>query len=107
MNRFFIRLSRIAPAIAGKFQVDINYLPCRMFKNISYGQLGITNVKKFKDILGDSFIEGETIKDLVNTSLSFNEEEYKNLVIKQQERIKPYTYKASIENIIKAFSYSK
>src|ERR1035437_3869402 len=41
LHIILVRLSRIAPAIAGKWQVETNYLPCRMFKNISYGQLGI------------------------------------------------------------------
>jgi hypothetical protein len=40
VNVAAIRRSRIAPAIAGRWQVEHNYLPCRMFKNISYGQLG-------------------------------------------------------------------
>ena len=105
LNIFFIRLSRIAPAIAGKFQVDVNYLPCRMFKNISYGQLGITNVRKFKDILGDSFIEGNNITEIIKNSLLLSKKEYMAKVKAQQEIIKNYTYKNSLENIIKAFNY--
>jgi len=103
LNIFLIRRSRIAPAIVGKHQIDVNYLPCRMFKNISYGQLGITNVKKFKDILGDSFVEGVSIKELVENALALSKEEYLAKVKAQQEAIKNYTYKNSIENIIKAF----
>ncbi len=104
LNRFFVRISRIAPAIAGKWQVDVNYLPCRMFKNISYGQLGITNVKKFKDILGDSFIEGNSICEIINNSLSLSKEDYLNKIRLQQEVIKNYTYKNALENIIRALN---
>lgn len=104
LNRFFIRRSRIAPAIAGKYQVEVNYLPCRMFKNISYGQLGITNVKKFKDILGDSFVEGNTIEKLVKNALNLSKEEYITKTKAQQEIIKNYTYKNTLENILKAFN---
>lgn len=104
LNIFLIRKSRLAPAIAGKFQVDVNYLPCRMFKNISYGQLGITNVRKFKDILGDSFIEGNSIEKLINNTLALSEEEYIAKVKAQQKIIKDYTYKNAIENIIKSFN---
>ncbi|MEK7202855.1 MAG: hypothetical protein AAB653_00880 [Patescibacteria group bacterium] len=107
LNIFLIRKSRIAPAIAGKYQVEIDYLPCRMFKNISYGQLGITNVKKFKDILGDSFIEGNTIKELIENALSFSKEEYIAKVKAQQEIIKNYTYKNALENIIKTFNFNE
>lgn len=35
--------SQLAPAIQGKWQVDVGYIPCRIFKNLSYGCLGITN----------------------------------------------------------------
>jgi hypothetical protein len=104
LNIFLVRISRIAPAMAGRYQVEIDYLPCRMFKNISYGQLGITNVKKFKDILGDSFIEGNSIKEIIENALLLSKEEYIAKVKVQQEIIKNYTYKNSIENIIKAFN---
>ncbi len=103
LNIFFIRLSKIAPAIAGRFQVEVNYLPCRMFKNISYGQLGITNVSKFKDILGESFIEGENIKTIIDNALSLSKTEYLAKIKAQQEIIKSYTYKSALENILKAF----
>jgi hypothetical protein len=104
LNIWLIRMSRIAPAIVGKYQAEENYLPCRMFKNISYGQLGITNVKKFKDILGDSFVEGNSIKELIKNALSLSKDEYVEKVIAQQEIIKNYTYKNSLENIIRAFN---
>jgi hypothetical protein len=103
LNTFFIRRSRTAPAIAGQYQVDINYLPCRMFKNISYGQLGITNVKKFSDILGPDYIieNDNSIETIIDKVLKLSPEEYKKIVKEQQEKIKNYTYKESIENIIK------
>lgn len=102
LNVFFIRRSRIAPAIAGQYQIDINYLPCRMFKNISYGQLGITNVQKFLDILGDKFIinEKQNTETVIQKVLNLTKEEYKKEVLLQQEKIKNYTYKESIENIL-------
>jgi hypothetical protein len=104
LNTFFVRISRIAPAIAGKFQVDVNYLPCRMFKNISYGQLGITNVRKFKEILGEYFIDGENMEKILENSISLSKDEYLEKVKGQQKIIEKYTYKNSLENIIKALS---
>jgi hypothetical protein len=103
LNTFFVRLSKIAPAVAGKFQVKVNYLPCRMFKNISYGQLGITNIRRFKDILGESFIEGNTINEIVDNALSLSKEEYLNITKAQQEIIKSYTYKNALNNILRVF----
>jgi hypothetical protein len=38
-----IRSSLLAPAIVGAWQLEHEYVPCRIFKNISYGRLGVTN----------------------------------------------------------------
>lgn len=38
-----IQESWMAPAIVGTWQKEQGYIPCRLFKNISYGQMGITN----------------------------------------------------------------
>lgn len=35
--------SLLAPAIQGEWQCKKGYIPCRIFKNISYGAMGITN----------------------------------------------------------------
>jgi hypothetical protein len=35
--------SYMAPAIQGAWQIEKGYIPCRIFKNISYGTFGITN----------------------------------------------------------------
>jgi len=102
LNIFFIRLSRIAPAVVGDWQAEFDYLPCRMFKNISYGHVGFSNVKKFKDILSGACIEGN-IDEMLEKVLKLNESEYKNLVFRQQELIKNYTYQKALENIFRAF----
>lgn len=39
-----------APAIVGEWQRNVGYIPCRIFKNISYGQMGITNSKEVFDL---------------------------------------------------------
>ena len=44
-HKQLIETSMLAPALQGKSQVDQGYIPCRIFKNISYGQLGVTNSK--------------------------------------------------------------
>lgn len=38
-----IQHSYMAPAIVGTWQQRVGYIPCRIFKNISYGQMGVTN----------------------------------------------------------------
>ena len=51
-----IRQSYMAPAIVGTWQKRVGYLPCRIFKNISYGQLGLTNSSAVKQLLGEYVI---------------------------------------------------
>jgi len=38
-----IQASYVAPALQGAWQVKNGYIPCRIFKNISYGKMGVTN----------------------------------------------------------------
>jgi hypothetical protein len=49
-NIQLIRRSYMAPTIVGTWQKEVGYIPCRIFKNISYGQLGITNSKQVYEL---------------------------------------------------------
>lgn len=99
-NIILVRESRIAPAVAGKRQVMTNYLPCRMFKNISYGQLGFSNVEHFKVLYPDCVIVESDIDLLIDRALSVGEKDYKDLVKIQQEFTKRYTYSQNIKRIL-------
>lgn len=99
-----MRASRIAPAVGGLWQAKVNYLPCRMFKNISYGQLGITNIRRFKDLLGSSFVKGESIEELVDTSLSMSKIQYREQTLAQQEIMKDQTYMQKLLNVFTALN---
>ena len=48
-NVRLIRESYMAPAIVGSGH-PVGYLPCRIFKNISYGQFGVTNSSYVNDL---------------------------------------------------------
>lgn len=50
-HRELILKSYMAPAIVGAWQKEAGYIPCRIFKNISYGQMGITNSYRAYEIL--------------------------------------------------------
>ena len=54
--------SYMAPAIQGEWQCEKGYIPCRIFKNISYGALGITNSK--------------TVWELFNKKIVYNADTY-------------------------------
>lgn len=64
-NRQIVRESMLAPAINGIFQKKTYYIPCRIFKNISYGHFGITN-----NFYVDKIFDGKLIYD-DNTSNLF------------------------------------
>jgi hypothetical protein len=104
-NMAYVRKSKIAPAIAGGWQVENDYLPCRMWKNISYGQLGISNVRKFAAIFGACSVPGVTIEELVDYALTLPERQYRNLIREQQEIVKNHTYLDRLLTIAKAFDF--
>lgn len=102
-NIMLTRDSRIAPAIAGEWQADKGYLPCRMFKNISYGQLGISNVNSFSVILGENLHVTESLEELIHWSLSLTKKEYIDKTRVQQNLIKKHTYLQKLNHIMRTF----
>lgn len=97
-----VRLSRLAPAIAGRWQVENDYLPCRMFKNISYGQLGISNVKWFRKLYRNCSVPGDSIEALVDNALEMSQTDMLELTTLQQSITKSHTYVQKLTNIFKA-----
>lgn len=49
-NCNIIKNSYMAPAIVGKWQREQGYIPCRIFKNISYGAFGATNSEEVQNL---------------------------------------------------------
>jgi len=54
----------IAPAIVTDLQQTIDYIPCRIFKNISYGNFGVTNSRVTQQLFGNKLIFSENKKEL-------------------------------------------
>jgi len=102
----YIRHSLIAPAIAGRWQVENNYLACRMWKNISYGQLGVSNVQKFDDVFNGCTVKGGSIEEIIDNTLSLPFDRYRDMIYEQQEIVREHhTYVNRLLNIIKAFEF--
>jgi hypothetical protein len=99
-NVQLVRAGRIAPAFAGRWQTEHSYLPCRAFKNVSYGQLGITNVFLLAHRL--SFPVG-SLEEQLDWALSLKRNDYLELVREQQRFVSNYTYRDSIQAIGRAF----
>lgn len=96
-----VREARLAPAIAGGWQVEHGYLPCRLFKNVSYGTLGFTNVETARFLLGE--LAGGSIETLIPAVVKLRKGEYEELVREQQRKVSNYTYRQSLEAISRAF----
>ena len=82
-NMQLIQESIIAPALQTQWQKDNHYIPCRIFKNISYGKMGITNNKTVYELFDKKIIYSDNIEELVDKSLEFNKREDKLLIIKE------------------------
>jgi hypothetical protein len=82
-NMRLIQESIIAPALQTQWQIDNNYIPCRIFKNISYGKMGITNNPKVYELFDKKIIYSNSIDELVKKGLEFNNRKDKNERIKE------------------------
>lgn len=58
-NIELIRKSFMAPTIVGHWQHDVGFVPCRLMKNTSYGQLPVTNLGQAKEIFGDLVVQND------------------------------------------------
>jgi hypothetical protein len=77
-----------------------------MFKNISYGQVGISNVPKFSELYRDCTIPGRSISELIDNALSLPKEDVIELVKAQQKITRQHTYVHKIRNIFRAVTES-
>jgi hypothetical protein len=102
-NRAKIRESYLAPAIVGTWQKEKGYVPCRIFKNISYGQIGLTNSKATKIVLGDHVIYTPNEYELFSLGKeAIMASDYKEKLIAAMNFIKEnHTYINRINTILK------
>lgn len=73
-NRRMVNDSFLSPSIQGPWQVNQGYIPCRIFKNISYGHMGYTNSPAVNNIFSGELIFARDTKDLFYSSLEFKED---------------------------------
>ena len=70
-NMKLIQESIIAPALQTQWQIDNGYIPCRIFKNISYGKMGITNNRSVNELFDGKLIYSDNIAELTKRGLAF------------------------------------
>lgn len=101
-NAHVVRHARLAPAFTGAWQIENDYLPCRVFKNVSYGALALTQVPKFRELFGDAFTSFGSVGQIITDALDLDEQTYLDLVTAQQDVVKRYTYRESLASIERA-----
>lgn len=103
LNNKYISESIIAPAIQTKWQVDNGYIPCRIFKNISYGKMGITNNITVYNLFENKIIYNSDIEKSLKLGLYFEKmNNKKEIIIPLMEYVRDYhTYINRINLILK------
>jgi len=67
-----IKQSCVAPDVRLKHHVNVGYIPCRVFKNISHGKVPATNSKYIRDFFGEGLLPyTESIENLVDCNMQF------------------------------------
>jgi len=88
-NYDLVRSSKLAPTIQGEWQVTNQYVTCRIFKNISYGNLGITNSKTVDGIFDGQIIYAPDSIDLFNKSIeAANSDSVNENILSAMEEVK-------------------
>lgn len=91
----------LAPTIVGNWQKHHGYIPCRIFKNISYGQPGITNSKEAYLILNKTILYHPNTKKLASKALKYREKIKIKEIKKQMEIVRDHhTYLNRINTLL-------
>ena len=95
--------SIISPALQDNYQISTNYIPCRIFKNISYGKMGITNNPKVNELFDNMLIFDNNLLELLKKGIQFEHLPNKNeKVIELMEHVRDnHTYINRINTIMK------
>ncbi|GHV54984.1 hypothetical protein FACS1894206_08880 [Deltaproteobacteria bacterium] len=94
-----IQKSRLTPAVAGEKQMEVGHLPCRWFKNISYGRLALSNVTNFETIFANCGIICEDFAMMLKKYFELPETIISEMIYEQQKITREHTYFSKLENI--------
>ncbi len=95
-----IRASRLGAAIVGNWQKTNQYYPCRIFKAVSAGVPPISNLDA-RPIFGGDLLWNTNISELVDSAMAESKEDRRDRTLSAQEKIKNYTYLASLRRILR------
>lgn len=95
-----IRASAFGSSIVGGWQRDNEYLPCRVFKNLSAGVPPSGNNPGYKKVFGEYSLVGENLEDLAAQVGALSPSDREEMVQGAQRTMVNFTYKASLERIV-------
>jgi hypothetical protein len=99
-NEESIQASIISPAFQDKLQIKDHYIPCRIFKNISYGRMGITNNLKVYELFDKKIVYANNINNAIEKGIEFENNYDKNKLIELMTHVKDnHTYIQRIESL--------
>lgn len=101
-----VQESIIAPSFQESWQTTNSYIPCRIFKNISYGKMGITNNEAVQELFNGRLIFNTDVRVATQTAIDaakqgINIELLKELMLEVRNK---HTYINRIEDIFTAFT---
>jgi hypothetical protein len=106
-NIKYIKQSIVAPSIQTDWQVQNGYIPCRIFKNISYGKMGMTNSDFVYHLFNDTILYDKDAIQLIKLGLQFESQssEYKKeKIIPLMKYVRDHhTYINRIQSIFHCF----
>ena len=100
INPMYVRHSAVGASIVGNWQREVGYAPCRLFKAVSFGRLGLINSKTISTAHNWA-ICNENIPELINFAMSLTPAQTDELVRFQQSCVANETYENKIRNILK------
>ena len=99
------QMSILAPAFQDNWQSTNGYIPCRIFKNISYGKMGITNNPTVYELYNREIIFDNNMNNALVKGFEFEKIEKKEKIQKIIDLMeitkKNHTYLNRIEEIFK------
>lgn|SRR3990167_7915947 len=103
-NIQLVQNSFIAPTICGKWQCDVGFVPCRTFKNISYGQMCVTNSETINKLFKGRVIFNTDTKQLFYDSIKYLESMDQKELFNLMDYVRDnHTYIQRIEWMLKIF----
>lgn len=99
INPLYVRHSAVGASIVGNWQREVGYTPCRLFKAVSFGRLGLINSHTISAAHSWAICD-ENIPQLIDYAMGLSPNQTAELVHYQQACVAKETYENKIANIL-------